>query len=352
MARNTDPQESNQPATIKEYRERANAIAHYVVDSLVRRDWGDITFESLEPDFRMMQDLLRRAVSLDLESVPQQVAAAGLHALADLHTAVSQINDLTLRQLAESRQSPLEAREQAANAFRSAYSAFLVQNAPVFSFALATTVRQQLAGASEALTKTQLRLTTAVEEAEASAVRVTAIAESVSADAQKAGVSRQAVHFEREATKHEKTAKRWLFAVWATAARTIVLAVGNLAIGMWPRWAALTMPINTTAAAQLIVSKVVFFSILVSAVLWCGRMYRSHNHNAVVNRHRQNALSSFLTFVDSTDDPAVRHTVLVQATQAIFAPQHSGFSTTESDPTVAPPIYDAVRAMTSTSRQA
>jgi hypothetical protein len=48
-------------------------------------------------------------------------------------------------------------------------------------------------------------------------------------------------------------------------------------------------------------------------------------HNSIVNRHRETALTTFATFVGSTDDPATKNAVLIQSTQAIFSPQPSGY---------------------------
>jgi len=50
-----------------------------------------------------------------------------------------------------------------------------------------------------------------------------------------------------------------------------------------------------------------------------------------VNQHRQNALSTFETFVKAAADDQTKGAVLLQATQAIFTPQVTGFIAQESD---------------------
>jgi len=57
-----------------------------------------------------------------------------------------------------------------------------------------------------------------------------------------------------------------------------------------------------------------------------------HNHNFVVNKHRQNALSTFQAFSEATiNDPDTKNAILLQATQCIFSPQPSGFINKENE---------------------
>src|SRR5205085_68200 len=107
-------------------------------------------------------------------------------------------------------------------------------------------------------------------------------------------------------------------------------------------------PPTGAGVAQLLAAKVILFSILGSAVVWCGRIYRAHRHNEVVNRHRQNALSSFRTFVESADD-ATRNAVLLEATRAVFSPQHTGYSSTEAEPNAAP-LVEILRTLPGAQR--
>jgi len=68
-------------------------------------------------------------------------------------------------------------------------------------------------------------------------------------------------------------------------------------------------------------------------------------HNMIVNRHRQTALTTFQTFVDSTVDAGTRNSVLVQSTQAIFSPQPSGFLKTETEMPQVNQVTEIVRSI-------
>jgi hypothetical protein len=182
----------------------------------------------------------------------------------------------------------------------------------------------------------------ALERAQADALQMV---ETTRGALQEVGVSRHAIHFQQEANRHEAAAKVWLGVTGGVATLTAGVAVWNYIFvayrGGEPRLGMTGSPV--ALGAQVIVAKVLLFSILLSAIVWCGRMYRAHRHNAVVNRHRQNALSSFETFVQSTGDEQTKNAVLVQATQSIFAQQPSGYSSQDPDTTGPAQILEILR---------
>lgn len=158
---------------------------------------------------------------------------------------------------------------------------------------------------------------------------------------QEAVVSQQAVHFSTQADEHHAAGRWWLLAASAGAAATGWFA--------WRAYSRVADPVllpelSPSQVAQYVTGKLLLFSGLISITLWCGRIYRAHRHNYVVNRHRRNALGSFDAIVQSATDDATRNTVLVQATNAIFAPQHSGFSVTEAEPK-APTITEVLKVI-------
>jgi hypothetical protein len=77
-------------------------------------------------------------------------------------------------------------------------------------------------------------------------------------------------------------------------------------------------------------------------MIWTGRIYRAYKHNAVVNRHRANALATFEAFAKAASDMETKNAVLLQATQCIFAPQQTGYVSGEPETTM-PPVLEIVR---------
>lgn len=57
-----------------------------------------------------------------------------------------------------------------------------------------------------------------------------------------------------------------------------------------------------------------------------ARNYATHKHNAVVNRHRQNALLTYRALVAAAGEKGTEDVVLAHAASCIFSPQDTGFS--------------------------
>ena len=57
----------------------------------------------------------------------------------------------------------------------------------------------------------------------------------------------------------------------------------------------------------------------------CSRNYRAQAHNYIINKNKQNALSTFETFVNASSNEEIRNAVLLQTTKAIFSNPQSGY---------------------------
>lgn len=167
--------------------------------------------------------------------------------------------------------------------------------------------------------------------------------EKVQQTAQKVGVAAHAEHFKSESESHEREAKAWLIYTIILACLTFLLGIASLIAGIL--WLSSLSP---TQSVNLAIAKIVIFSLLFSGIVWTGRVYRAHKHNAVVNKHRQNALSTFETFaIAAGEDQQIKNAVLLQATQCIFSPQQTGYVTQEADTAGYPQILEIVRGIAS-----
>jgi hypothetical protein len=159
------------------------------------------------------------------------------------------------------------------------------------------------------------------------------------------GVAQHAVHFKSEADDHLKRSVGWLVATGILAAVTVTLAGGAVYY-----YATTEVELPPGQSVQLAIAKIVGFSLLYFAIVWSGRVYRGQWHNYVVNKHRQNALSTFETFVKAASDDQTKNAVLLQATHCIFAPQSTGFVSAEVDGGGSPQILEIVRSATGTDK--
>lgn len=135
------------------------------------------------------------------------------------------------------------------------------------------------------------------------------------------GIGQHAIHFSNEAKSSKYIAIFWLVASVILGCLAIYYIIDFIE----PTLSELSSP----TAAQLIqaaIPRMLIIFILTFGMIWSAKNFTSNAHNYVVNRHRQNALGSFQTFVEGTSSIAVKDAVLMQATHAIFTPQESGFA--------------------------
>jgi hypothetical protein len=138
--------------------------------------------------------------------------------------------------------------------------------------------------------------------------------------------------FAKEAKEHDTAANKWLIITGVLAGLTALAAVANYSVSAYLLNEFSRMPSSqvpsfpTSLTLQFTIAKVILFTIGLSAAYWSARVYRSHRHNSIVNKHRANALTSFQEFVVTATDQEVKNAVLLQTTSCIYAPQPTGFS--------------------------
>jgi len=89
---------------------------------------------------------------------------------------------------------------------------------------------------------------------------------------------------------------------------------------IWP----LFLPLDSRAhnptydTIQLAVSKVLVFGVLSFMLYLAARNYLSHKHNAIINRHRQQALQTYQALVDAAAGSGQSDIILTHAASGIF----------------------------------
>lgn len=120
--------------------------------------------------------------------------------------------------------------------------------------------------------------------------------------------------FDDESKSIKKKSVWWLFSTTVLAFATVIVAVwfffqSNSKLG----------DSIDLLLINLIVAKVSIVAVLLTATLWCGRIYKSLVHLSTVNRHRALSLLTFQAFANATEDTRVKDSVLMAATNCIFA---------------------------------
>jgi len=158
----------------------------------------------------------------------------------------------------------------------------------------------------------------------------------------KFGVAQHAVNFREQSEEHLSVAQRWF---WATGVLVSisVIAVWLLFIGP------LKPEIKDVQLGEIIfsiTSRLVVFSIISFAIYWSAKNHGAHRHNYIINKHRQNALVTFQTFIEAAgEDPVVKNAVLLQAGQAVYTSQPTGYSENVSAPVNPANIVEVFKSM-------
>ncbi|MBN1545712.1 MAG: hypothetical protein JW902_03540 [Syntrophaceae bacterium] len=161
------------------------------------------------------------------------------------------------------------------------------------------------------------------------------ILEEIRKVAEEQGVTQQAIYFQKSADNHEFQADIW-------RKYTVRVAIGLTCYALLSilfhkiSW---LDPSNTYQAIQIGISKILVFTVISYMLYICAKNFISHKHNAIVDRHRQNALMTYKALVEAAGDTPNREIVLVQAAACIFGPQGTGYT---SDSVPQPPSAQSV----------
>lgn len=139
-------------------------------------------------------------------------------------------------------------------------------------------------------------------------------------------VAGQATHFGTEAANHQFSARIWMSVAGLLAAAIFGLACCFLIMAIQGEIKTDSMP----QAVQILVAKLVLFSVLFSALYIAVKNMGANRHNAVVNRHRQNALQTYEALVSAGHEKSTRDIILTYSSNCIFSPQPTGYSSADS----------------------
>ncbi len=313
------------PTQNQQFRDEATAalqqMQDFDVDTLVRgEDFGRLNFRDAIAPAQDLVDLYKRLTPIALQDFPDEqlntLKAAAARDYGHFQTILNHDPAAGI--------TP-QVRDQNVSAIQGVYQKTFNELQPLISYSLhRATDFQQLDRDARAAVK-------AVEEQAAAALKeiakVKKSADQTLATAQKAaaeyGVSQQAIHFRDEANGHDEKAKSWRTA-------TIWLAVGLGVFAIASLWIHQLPGLNSQSGYQTVqvaVSKVLIFTVISYMLYLAARNFLSHKHNAIVNRHRQQALLTFEALVAAAKETTNKDVILTHASACIFAPQPTGYGT-------------------------
>jgi len=295
-------------------------VQSFVAESLAREeDLGKmLNFRAAVAPAQRLVDLYNRLSPRALDDLPINLLQGTIKPIADGTLAI--FNKILSFQHSQGQQ----ARDQFLNELEVNYTNTFSALHPFISYSLHRSAdfqrldseaRNILASIQQASTKLQQDLGERLKEA-------TRIVDEVRKVAAETGVSQQAHYFKDEADLHIQEAELWrgrtVNFAWVLGA----WAVGSLFLTKIP-W---LHPSDGFQNFQLTVSKALVFAVISFMLYLSAKNFLAHRHNAIVNRHRQNALLTYKAFVEAAGSPDQASVILTHASACVFSPQSTGYS--------------------------
>jgi len=333
----------------KELQDILEQLSKIQPESLVRTDvlGRELSFEAGLPVFRRTLGLFKDLFECNLDNIPYETLNQMSSVAQQALTHFQAIQKFSLQQHPS---NPAQARDQLINQLRDAWHTYYSNITPQISYSIrrGTDFDALEREARGTLTLQKQIITDLKTEKDKTLAEMQGALEKVRQAAAEAGVAQHAIHFKQEADSHLYQSYWWLGSTILFGVLTVMYA-----LLIWDHQllelssnAPVDRPILLTFARVL--PRVVVISILSFGLIWSARNFAASRHNFVINRHRQNALSTFETFVKAAGDEQTKNAVLVQATQSIFSPQASGYSKGETEPKQGSQIVEIVRGLSGT----
>ena len=320
-------------------------VANIDVQEATRANLADLGFVALLPGLEPMKRAAQVLLGAPIRDLPYPLLQKAANAFGQLEPYLGELRTFNISVISQQGNNPVQVQQGILGRFDQMEAAFWEYLNSVLAYALSWKSEiAPSAAASQAMT-ILAEARTAVGEVREEKKELDNIVLAAREAAGKVGVSRHAALFATEATENNTAAFRWLVATGVSAAITLIAVAANIGYV-----ASRSGDFTPASALQLALAKLLAFSVLLSTTIWCGRIYRAARHNFIVNRHRQNALSTFESFVQAATDEQTRNAVLLHAAQSVFAPQASGFAPTEGDTAGSPNIVELIRTVAPQSR--
>ncbi|MEX1199030.1 MAG: hypothetical protein WEB57_14360 [Pseudohongiellaceae bacterium] len=314
----------------KQKRENAETslkrMQEFDVSQLPREDELGINFrftDAVEPAQRLV-DLFNRLSIAALDDFGDTQLDQIEKAAASCYNLFSQVLEFD-----ETQGDALGARNRLIDQIEKAYQGAFSTLYPLIGYSLYKTAdfNRLEADARAALQGIKDEAGSVTKELEKQKVDADSVLDEIRNVAAEQGVTQQAIYFKSEADSNSEDAEMWRSRTINVAWILGIFAILSLFLHKIP----FLSPQNTYETVQLAVSKILIFAVLSYVLFLFAKNFLSHKHNAIVNRHRQNALMTYKSLVEAAgDNQQASDAVLIHAAACIYSPQATGYTNSGS----------------------
>ena len=321
--------------TISRINSMAKGILGYDKPDMIRRDaWGSsINFDDAKPDYARAFFIADILSGPEVDLVPEEHAGRLVNDLRQIHSALDSINAFrveegggadrrneairNLRRWSEELLANWSGTLALINYRRGSFSTHLAAAEAAAKKAAENTklTEQVLVDAKGALNSEVDSVKSMLTAIQRERETVITAARAFSAETAAAG---HRTAYPNRAALLESSATRWLVASVSLALLTLVAAAL-----VW--WFSRNQGTSANEFLPSLGPKMVILGIFFTATVWCGRNYRSLQHEAAVYTHRSVSLDVFPVLLAAAPDRA-KETVLLEATRSLFTSSPSAWS--------------------------
>lgn len=273
-----------------------------------RPDWGTINFEGARFDVERLFKMIGYLKVMPIEHLPDSVAQDTDSRLKSAYAVFERVDKFAL-----AGSDPSQRSSQLVSEIHSQVEQItkcVAQWIPFLAYQNGDVTRN-----IESLSAAVKKAEQITEDARAGITNkcneIAEITQKAREAAASAGVAVFTQDFAEEAKGQERVAIAWLVATCIFVVCAFVISARSYYID----YAGLSREVLLAKW----VSKAFCLSILITATLWCGRMYKSARHLAIINKHRAHSLRTFQAFTAASNNVQTRDAVLMETTRAIFS---------------------------------
>lgn len=283
--------------------------------SLVSRsEWGTIKFSNAEHDLQRIFSLLSYLDVLPLEHLTDQAAKQIKQDIDQTRPHLEQIDDFSIEQVnaPQTRDGLINQIHQSADKLYTSASPWI----PFLAYQKGD-VTSNIEKLSDSVSTANELVHQAKGEIENKAKEIEDIITKAREASAGAGAAVFTKDFDKEATILSDNASKWLIATALLGIATLIIAVLT--------WFWTPGGLDQGQIWQKVASKFIVLSILLTATLWCGKVYKALMHQSTINRHRALSLQTFQAFLAASSDVQTKDAVLIETTRSIFAQGITGY---------------------------
>lgn len=291
------------------------------IDSLIYNSkWGTINFELARKELEKLFTMLNHLKLLPIDLIPNDVATDIYNRIVPILQTINEIRKFTVEQ-----PNPVEIRNSLINNLKNQVNDFYKIThiwIPYLAYQKGD-VQQNIELLTNSVKLAEEMLEGAKNEIQKKSKEIDEIISVAREASASVGVAHFTADFSKEAEELEKKATNWLRATTILGAITFVLAFMSIFLVN-------IKDLSTTQLIQLTTTKLLVLAILISATIWCGKIYKANKHLSIINKHRSNSLKTFQAFMKAAENDYARDAVLLETTKAIFSISPTGYLDNDS----------------------